>query len=104
MGFFGRGVEADADRGIYLYVRIKRTKEVVKLRIDPYNDLAQQFESADGSDSPNFYICRKEIMGRKGFDRAVLNLEFDGSRKLIASEIEGGELVNEDEYDQSGYE
>lgn len=99
MGFFGRGVEEDADRGIYLHVRIRKTKEVVKVRIDPYNDLAQQFEGADGSDSPDCYVCRKEVMGKQGFDRAVLNLEFDGNRKLIASEIEGGEIVDGDEYD-----
>ncbi len=56
MGFLGGGPGPGDDSGIYLYVQVAKSGEKIRVRIDPANDLAQEFD-AGGGDSPTHYTC-----------------------------------------------
>lgn len=96
MGMFGRlrnlfgGGEGEqsADSGIYLYVRLDRTGEVVKLRLTPEHELVPDYEQGG-------YFTRKTIVGPRRFERAEATFTFDDSRELTGADISGGELVEE---------
>jgi hypothetical protein len=88
-----RGSSAAGDRdGIYLYIRSKRTGEVIRLRLHRYNDLS-------ATDSEGGYFARKTIVGQSSFDRIEAEFTFDRHRRLTHDEITGGELVDREAYD-----
>lgn len=103
MGFLGGGPRSGDDRGIYLYVQVAKSGEKIRVRIDPANDLAQEYD-AEGGDSPTHYTCSKEVIGNQSFDPVELNLEFDNRRRLVGQEIRGGKFIAETEYfaDEAG--
>lgn len=89
MGFlkklFGGGASEPQDDGLYLYVKLDRADEVVRIRINPGSELNP---NEDGGG----YITRKLIMGPRTFKKAEATFFFDPNRRLINSEISGGEL------------
>ena len=80
------------DVGIYLYVKPTGCDEVVRVRINRNNDLSLD---EDGKS----YRVHKVVMGTTCFQRVELDLYFNGSRQLKNSEVSGGELVKEADYD-----
>lgn len=95
MGFFDRlknlfGGEGQQgqDSGIYLYVKLNRTGEVVQLRLTPEHELVPDYEHGG-------YYTRKTIVGPRRFERAEATFTFDDSRQLTGADISGGELVDE---------
>lgn len=90
--FGGGGRSSDSgDRGMYFYVRPKRCNEIVRVRIDPSNDLSQD-------DDGRGYFVRKTAQATRCPFPAQLFIQFDGSRRLTSSTVEDGELVSEADY------
>lgn len=94
---FGSG--GKGDEGLYYYVRLYNVPdrptpkdEIVKIRINPMNDISQD-------DEGNHFV-RKVIVGNVDFRRGELLLYFDQGRKLTGHEVTGGALVSEKEYEQ----
>lgn len=88
----GGGAGGDQD-GVYFYVRVKRTGEVIRLRLHRFNDLSM-------SDDGESYYVRKLIVGQRSFDRIEAEFSFDKNRRFVAAEITGGELVDQADYEQ----
>ena len=101
MGFLGSRAQGEDDRGIYLYVRVTKSGETIKVRIDPANDLVQEFDPA-GGDNPTHYTCFKEVLGNRSFHAVQLNLDFDNRRRLQDKRIVGGRFISEAEYVSEG--
>ena len=103
MGFLGGGPGPGDDSGIYLYVQVAKSGEKIRVRIDPANDLAQEFD-AGGGDSPTHYTCAKEVIGSESLETVELNLEFDSRRRMVGQEITGGKFITEAEFfaDEAG--
>ena len=90
---FGGGGDSSADKsGLYFYVQPKGCKEVVRVRIDRNNDLSQSDEGG--------YFVRKSVRGvdYKCNRTAELELTFDDQRRLQQSDVSGGALVTEADY------
>ncbi|GAB4476392.1 MAG: hypothetical protein Kow00124_18410 [Anaerolineae bacterium] len=96
MGFFkrlfgGGEPKPKPDEGLYLYIRLDRRGEVVRLRLNPSSDMNRDYETGD-------LLTHKTIVGPRTFERAEADLRFDSSHRLIEWEISGGELVGEEEW------
>lgn len=87
----GSGQGGDKD-GMYFYVRSNRTGEVIQLRLHRYNDLSQ-------TDNEQGYFVRKLVVGQKGFDRMELEMNFDKNRRFVGADVQGGEMVDREDYD-----
>lgn len=88
---FGGGGGGDNAKGMYVYVRPRGCDEVVRVRIDRYNDLSL-------SDDGETYWVHKYVRGVKCFQQVEIDLFFDKNRQLQNSEVAGGALVSEEEY------
>ncbi len=88
---FGGGALGGDARGIYFYVRPKGCDEVVRVRIDRNNDLSL-------ADDGKTYWVHKVVQGTKCFQRAELDIYFNQNRQLASSEVTGGDLVSEEDY------
>ncbi|NJL93149.1 MAG: hypothetical protein HC915_05195 [Anaerolineae bacterium] len=88
-GSAGQPSGADSD-GIYLYVRVKRTGEVVQVRLHRGNDLAR--------DDDGQLFVRKVIMGTRSFERVEGTFFFNDRFQLINADLSGGELASEADY------
>lgn len=97
MGFLGGGSSSGEDRGLYLYVQVEKSGEKIRVRIDPHNDLAQEFDSG-GGDNPTHYTCSKEIIGAQSIHPVNLELEFSKRRQLVSQEITGGRFISEEDF------
>ena len=93
---FGGGgsarVSGDAD-GLYYYVRPNGCDEVVRVRVNRYNDLSL-------SDDGKTLWAHKLVRGVKCRQSVDLNLYYDSNRKLTNSEVSGGVMVTEADYEQ----
>ena len=84
----GSGKEA-----LWVYARCERCGEIVKARINLYNDLSVQYE-----DGEKQYFCRKTLVGEnRCFNRIKVKLRFDKTRRLIGRGIQGGKFLTEEE-------
>jgi hypothetical protein len=90
--FGGGGDAPSGDRGIYVYVRPKMCKEILRLRVDPMNNLSE-------SDEGGTYFVRKVATGNRCPFPVEVTLYFDGGKRLSNKEITNGEFVTEAEYD-----
>lgn len=88
----GGGASSGDAKGLYYYVKPRGCDEVVRVRIDRNNDLSL-------SDDGKSYYVHKVVMGTKCFQRAEVEFYFNGSRQLTNSEVSGGEMVREADYD-----
>ena len=79
------------DVGLYYYVRCQRCGEVIRVRINPMNDLSH-------SDDDKTRFARKTIVGQQCYNRIEAEFRYDANRKLLGTEITGGELVSESDY------
>src|SRR5438046_2983190 len=92
MGFlkklFGGGSAAPQDGGMYFYIKLNRTEEIVRLRLATDRELNPEDEG-DG------YVSHKLIVGPKSFKRSEATFYFDANRQYTNAEVEGGELTTE---------
>ena len=91
------GSRQPTSKGLYFYVRLHKLPnrqspddEIIELRLNSYNDLSL-------NDDGNYFV-RKVAVGPKSFRRAEIMLTFDKGRKLIDTEVNGGELVEQEYY------
>ncbi|SRR5258708_7927705 len=89
----GSPMARTGDPGLYYYVRCDRCGEVIKVRINSMNDLSQ-------NDEGNAWFARKTIVGRRCYNRIEAEFVYDSKRQLTSSEIKGGTLVTEEDYDE----
>lgn len=82
---------AAGDRGLYFFVKPEGCEEVIRVRIDPMNDLS---ESDDGK---SFYV-RKVASGVKCFKKVEMEFAFNGGKQLVEKDIKGGTLVEESDW------
>jgi len=82
-----------SDAGLYYYVRCERCGEVIKVRINSMNDLSQ-------NDEGDAWFARKTIVGRRCYNRIEAEFVYDAKRQLTRSDIKGGMLVTEEEYER----
>jgi hypothetical protein len=82
----GQSPSETEDRGIYFYVRPKRCQEVVRVRIDPMNDLSM--------DDENQLYVRKMVRGGGCPFPAELVVTFTVQRNVQDATVDLGELVD----------
>ncbi len=85
--------ESDAT---WIAVRCNRCGEVIRARINLFNDLSTQYGEDDSGEIT--YYCHKQLMGegmdgKRCFQRIEVELTFDSRRKLINREVSGGTFV-----------
>ncbi len=73
------------DEGLYYYVRLDISGEVVRVRIAPGQELNPDYDAGG-------YISRKTIIGPRSYRRAEATFRFDEGRNLVGAEISGGSL------------
>ena len=88
--FSGGGAEAP-DEGLYLYIRLDPSGEVVRLRLNPAHELNIDFERGG-------FVSRKSIVGPRKFGRAEAAFRFDDNRRLSEWDISNGTLVSEEDW------
>jgi hypothetical protein len=91
--FTARPTPIGSDVGLYYYIKCNRCGEIIKVRINPMNDLSY-------SDSDNTMFVRKVIVGRKCYNRIDAEFTYNNQRKLLNAEASGGDIVDKKEYDQ----
>ena len=85
------GFSRSDDRGIYFYVQPKMCKEILRVRVDPLNDLSQ-------TDDGKGYWCRKVASAARCPFQAELELRFDKNKRFQGSDVTNGKLVSEAEW------
>lgn len=83
------------ERSEWVYVQCVHCGEKLRARIDTYNDLSVQYDDRGEST----YFCRKVIIGSARCYRPIeVKLSFDGNRRLIDREIDGGRFITMEDY------
>lgn len=80
------------DSGLYLYVRLSQTGEVVRLRLIPKQELVRDYKNGG-------FFSHKVITGPKTLGRADALFRFDESQQFVDAEISGGEIADESDYE-----
>ncbi|MBN1440784.1 MAG: hypothetical protein JW929_15360 [Anaerolineales bacterium] len=76
-----------------LAVKCKRCGEILTAQVNLANDLSIEY---DDSGNPEFYTCRKVLMGSgRCFQRVEVVLTFDTNRVLQEKTVHGGSFVEE---------
>ncbi|MDX1994657.1 MAG: hypothetical protein SF029_19900 [bacterium] len=83
---------SEGGRAIYLYVRPKRCDQIVRVRIDLWNDLSENDEGGG-------YFVRKTAQGTRCPFAAEIHVSFDGKRNITQQGVENGAFVEEAEYE-----
>ncbi len=91
-----RGRAQDAGDAFLLYVRCDHCGEIVRVRIDPRWDLAQEFD-----DDVTGYSLQKDIVGSACNRVITVRMAFDRGYNVITREIEGGRFADREEFDTS---
>nr|MBN1230201.1 hypothetical protein [Anaerolineae bacterium] len=94
MGLFKKlfgGERQPADEGIYLYVKLDRSDEIVRIRLEPRYELVPDDESGG-------YITRKSIVGPRSYRRAEAVFQFSPTRQLASWDIRGGTMSTGEEW------
>ncbi len=86
------GSAMTGDVGLYYYVRCNRCGEVIRVRINPMNDLSLD-------DTGKNLWAHKIIVGQRCYNRIEADFTYDTNRKLISSEATGGTLVDKTAYE-----
>ena len=113
MGFFkklaalfsGGGGGGSGDENAHrVYCRCNACGEPLAVRVDLRNDLSPEWESssASGSDQPDYYTCRKVVVGRGRCVRPVeIVMRFGRGRRLESERAIGGTIMEREEYEQA---
>lgn len=84
-------------RSFTLTVRCQQCGEIIRVRIDRDHELQSVYpEDAEEGDDPQGYVLRKEIVGEDCQNLIRFTIHFDRDRGLVASEIEGGEFIEDE--------
>jgi hypothetical protein len=88
---FGKDTAGSTSDGFFLNVRCSDCGEAFKLFINKSYELMQNFEE-NGSVT---YALKKEIYGVGCKNRILVNMKFDGGKKLVSREIKNGEFIED---------
>ena len=90
---FGGG-QPTGDRGIYVYVRLKQSGEIVQLRLTPGYDISK--------DDNGKLFSRKLVVGTRSrsYIKAEVTLYFSNQYQVIDADIDGGELSTRGDYEE----
>ena len=91
------GSKPASDGAIHLYVRCNRCGAGVHVRVDPRNDLVNEYSDDDETAG---YRLTKEIMDSRCFKLMRAEIEYDRARREINRQIEGGTFITQEEYAQ----
>ena len=81
-------------RSLWLYAQCEKCGEILRGRVDMYNDLSIQFDGGATT-----YFTRKVLIGSQRCYRPIeIELTFDKGRQLVNREIKGGKFVTEEDY------
>jgi hypothetical protein len=86
------------DGAIHLYVRCDRCQSVVHVRVNPRNDLAIEYSD---DETLSGYRLIKEIMDSRCFRVMRAEISYDGSRREIERQLEGGTFITREEYEST---
>jgi hypothetical protein len=89
---FTAGPRLSGDVGLYYYVRCDRCGEVIRVRINPMNDLSL-------SDDGKRLFAHKVVVGRRCYSRIEADFEYDTNHKLTSSQASGGTFVDKETYE-----
>ena len=81
------------DRGMYFYVIPHRCDDVLRVRVEMANDLSQS------DDGKGYWVRKLASSSNYKCNQVELTLFFDGNRRLVDQEIEGGKMVDAAAYD-----
>jgi hypothetical protein len=87
---FGRDTAGSSADGFFLNVRCSECGEEFRLFINKSYELMQNF--AENGDVT--YILQKEIFGVGCKNRMRVRMHFDSRKKLVSSEIENGDFID----------
>jgi hypothetical protein len=93
---FGGAARPEPDNALYLYVQCERCGEVLRVRVDTRNELTPEYGDMEAS----AYVLRKEMMDSKCFRLMYATIHFDGRRRELSREIEGGKFISREEYER----
>jgi hypothetical protein len=92
---------SDDGNAFYVYVRCGACGEVLRVRVNRTNDLAQAYDEENPDDTVDGYTLSKEVVGSGTcFRRLHLEMTFDASRREQSRDVEGGTIVSEEDYRQ----
>jgi hypothetical protein len=92
----GKGGSVDSDgRAVYFYVRCNACGEKIRVRIDTYNDLLQEY---DDRERVSGYSVQKDVIGNNCFKMMHLNADFDSGKRLSKAVVENGTLISKTEF------
>ena len=92
--FFSLGDQDGDPSGVHFYVRCDHCGTVVHVRADSRNDLS----GAEGG--PGSLLWRKEVMDDRCFRMMNAEVWFDSRRAVVAREVQGGEFVTREDFDE----
>ncbi len=82
-------------RYVNIYVKCKRCGEMIRGRVDLWNEISPDYEGGTMS-----YHCRKVLMGSGTcFQQIEVVLRYDSNRKLVDEEVIGGEAITQEEFE-----
>jgi hypothetical protein len=81
------------DNGLYYYLKSDQNGQIIRVRINPANDLSQLDEGSG-------YYVRKVVVGSPSYVRMELELTLDRERKVVDAQVKGGKLVDEAAYEE----
>ncbi|MCD6520892.1 MAG: hypothetical protein J7M05_13320 [Anaerolineae bacterium] len=100
--FFGGGTAGSArgsstsrsdPYGLWFYFRCNKCGAVVRVRADKRNDLNRE------EGGPGVFLYRKEVMDDKCFQLMRADIWLDSHYNVVSAEVQGGELITEEEYE-----
>ena len=83
----GVGSRGKGDEGLYLYVRLTDTGEIVELRLIPRQELVPDYKNGG-------YFTHKVITGPRTLGRADALFRFDEGKNFSSADISGGEMTD----------
>jgi hypothetical protein len=97
MGFFKKlsglfaAPPSNEQNAYHVTVKCNRCGEVIKARVNLFNDLSLEYDSNGNLSS---YICHKVIVGdQRCYQPSAIILTCDSNRRLQEKEITGGQFV-----------
>jgi hypothetical protein len=94
----GKGGNNSVDRdgrAMYFYVRCNACGEKLRIRVDAFNELAQEF---DDNEKTSGYTLDKEIMGSNCFRMMHLHVQFDSGKHIVQQTLSNGTLITKAEF------
>lgn len=85
----------DDGRALYFYVKCGACGEKIRVRVDAYNDLTQEF---DDNDRTSGYRLEKDILGNTCFRMMHLHVEFDTGKRILQKTVTNGALISKEEF------